>query len=219
MMSLYQLELLSFFGSGIAILFVLAGLFMDHRSERADGIDADRKAGRSRILLVAGMVMYLMAAAGFSGYSILHAQAVVRGADYDDMDVLDRSETVNSVLRNVSRGYIDQSDELPEDPSGCLVILFKYGCVDCFDVHEQLMDALDGHLDGNVYFVSSRSERGKAIVSDCDVIGVPYGIYFHLGDDGYDGQVLYDAFEKDDPSAKFIEANLSGLIDSKNQKK
>lgn len=71
-------------------------------------------------------------------------------------------------------------NKLPQNLNGCTLIIYRYDCPSCHDIHADLVDKLKNQ--NKVYYVCSRSEQGKQIVEEYNVPEVPYGIYIPKSD-------------------------------------
>ena len=104
-----------------------------------------------------------------------NSQAIKYGA----FDKVQLSQTLNEIDKCTKYGFIEDSN-IPEDLSGSIIIYFKYGCPDCISVHDDLMAYLMAHDTSNIYFVSSRSEKGKELLKKYAVPEVPSAVYVKL---------------------------------------
>lgn len=93
--------------------------------------------------------------------------AVKRGAFTDDM-------TVKTMYEGIRYSPIE--DELPEDLKGSIIIYYRFDCPDCHAIYEDLCKAVEGR--DKVYWISSRSKQGKALLANYPVSEVPSAIYF-----------------------------------------
>ena len=104
--------------------------------------------------------------------------------------------TVSETVEHIRKSPVDQSDQLPDDPTDMVVYMYRFTCPDCEDVHEELMTWLDGC--GKPYLcVSSRSEKGKVLKETLSVTEVPSVIYFD-GDGKSHMQIVYKRNENGD---------------------
>lgn len=67
------------------------------------------------------------------------------------------------------------ASKTPDDLSGAIVILYKFGCPDCEGIYPELKKKLEGK--DNVYFVPSGSELGQKLVKNGNIVEVPTGVY------------------------------------------
>lgn len=70
-----------------------------------------------------------------------------------------------------------ESKNVPEDLSGCVLVYFRPGCPDCEAVWPDLKATLAESGLERVYFVNTRSARGKALLEKYPVQEVPSGAY------------------------------------------
>lgn len=123
--------------------------------------------------------------------------------------------TSNITIQELNEGirYSPIEDELPENLEGAIVIFYKFDCPDCHAIYNDLKDAVSGH--DNIYWVSSRSEQGKALLANYPIPEVPYGVYFRTytygGNLNYTKKVLYC----DDANGNTVlnETNLNRLFE------
>lgn len=71
--------------------------------------------------------------------------------------------------------YSPEEDTLPEDLSDSLIIYYRFTCDDCEEIYDDLRQSFLGY--NNVYWISTRSEQGKALRKLYPVEQVPTGIY------------------------------------------
>ena len=115
------------------------------------------------------LILFAASIAFISIFSYWSSTAKKYGA-YDDYN---RTETISSIKTNISKGFVDQSEELPESLAGCTIIFFKYGCNDCARIHDSLYAYLENRPVENLYFVSTRSERGVELTTKYGIPAVP----------------------------------------------
>ena len=75
-----------------------------------------------------------------------------------------KSDSINDIKHNAKMGFIDQSEELPEDLRGCIIVYIKYGCIDCEEIHDGITSYIKDNDVKNIYFVSTRSAKGKELL-------------------------------------------------------
>lgn len=110
------------------------------------------------------IVMLLFAA-------IVANMALVSAALSHGMD--DMSSSYAEIIRGLKNS--PKEDRLPENLHGTVIIYYRFSCEDCQAVYQDLHETLDGLPD--VYFVSTRSEQGKALLELYPTSRVPSGIY------------------------------------------
>ena len=102
----------------------------------------------------------ILASMGLIFYSsILNKIALANGA-YNNIQ---NSQTIGEIKEDVKYGF-EESEDLPSDLTGCVVIFFKYDCPDCKAIHDDLMKAMESHKDNKIYFVSTRSNKGRQLL-------------------------------------------------------
>lgn len=113
-------------------------------------------------------------------YSYINQRAIDCGA-YNNIQL---SQSINDVLYYTDNGYTE-SDNIPSDLSGKLVIFYRYGCPDCAAIHNELIKYLSDNNIDDIYFVSSKSTVGKKLLypySDkdkCLIDQVPSIVYYY----------------------------------------
>lgn len=125
-----------------------------------------------------------------------------------------QTETVASVIKAQKYGFNDESDLLPEDLSGSIIIYFKYGCEDCYDIHDELTKALK-NKDNHIYFISTKSETGEKLLEKYPVAEVPSAIYItkeNSEQNAYAQVLLYEPSNENTERSVFIKDNLEQLI-------
>lgn len=109
--------------------------------------------------------------------------------------------------------YIDQSETLPENLNGSILIYYRYDCKDCQAIHDDLMTYLSNEDMSKIYFVSTRSEKGKTLVQDIYYVNeVPTAVYIYnepINDMTYVAGTLYT---KTDDTTVFVDKYLNDLI-------
>ena len=155
--------------------------------------------------------LYIIGVLLFSISTYFSSKAIKYGAFGDFRKV----ETISSVMEHTDKGYIE-SDNIPEDLRGSIVIYFKYGCPDCAGIHDELVELLQKYPDNRIYFVSTRSETGKKILEQYHIdvvpsaIYVPYNGYHHI-------EILYNYKKQPEDPVIFISENFETLITMQNE--
>lgn len=147
-----------------------------------------------------------------STYLYFNHKALKYGAHDGYMHI----ESISSINKNAKYGFIE-SDNIPDDLTGCIIIYFKYGCNDCARIHDALIKSLNDNNVKNYYFVSSQSEIGKKLRQTYPIDAVPTGIYVRKDKDanvGHYTKVLYDITADSDATNIFVEDNLLYLINA-----
>ena len=128
--------------------------------------------------------LMILASMGLIFYSsVINKMALANGA-YDNIQY---SQTIGEIKEDVKYGF-EESDDLPDDLTGCIVIFFRYGCPDCKGIHDDLMKRVEEHKDNKIYFVSTRSSTGSKLLhpdGDMDkylVNDVPAIVYYQSYD-------------------------------------
>ena len=177
----------------------------------------DFARGIYRIIFILTVITFIGGLVCIGLYSYFKQKAKKYGA-YGDFENV---ETISSIQKRTANGYVDQSNNLPDDLSGYIVIFFKYGCPDCENIHDKLMAYIDKNQIENIVFVSSRSENGEKLRQDYPIDAVPCGIYVRIHPtttvNRYT-EILYEMFPEEDQTDLFIEENMAKLVEhQKNQ--
>lgn len=137
------------------------------------------------------IVFFAISLVGIFVYSSIFAKARKYGA-YGDFY---KTCTLAEIKENNAHGFIDQSDEVPEDTKGCMLIFFKWGCPDCNNIHDQLVEKMKDYEQYKLYFVSTRSDRGKQLVDQYAIDWTPSMTYVYYEDGRYQTRILNDGTE------------------------
>lgn len=135
------------------------------------------------------------------------------------------SMPVSKVITSIMNS--PKADKFPEDPSGSILILYKFGCPDCEAVYDDLKEAVEGH---DVYwipttdpnFVTLKEQYGdKTHLKDGKpTIDVPAGIYIHKDPEKMNGRTgtLYTLYHTDiDGTVHLDESALTRLFKLQNE--
>jgi hypothetical protein len=171
----------------------------------------------SRVLKIAifGYILSLLCICLFCSYSIL-------AKSYGAFDNFIKQETPKSVIEHTTKGFQDQSELVPDDLTGKIIIYVKYGCPDCEGIHDDLLSYLERSSLKNkedYYFVSTRSKKGKELLAKYEVFDVPAAVYIRKNvststDVSYITQTLYEK-ENEDDTATFVANNFDKLLSFK----
>ena len=157
----------------------------------------------SKIILVTAAVCAISSFVLMLTLNISYSIALKHGAYTKDM-------TIATMYDGISHTPVE--DKLPEDLDGCIVVFYRFDCPDCKAIYEDLM-AASANVE-NIYFVSSRSEQGSALIEQYPVPEVPYGIYLRRYT--YNGALNYTRkklfYIDENNTSVFNEANFNRLI-------
>lgn len=165
----------------------------DNIKESGIAIENTKLTKRYSLLTKLAMICFALASASLFIYSFIFSKAVNHGA-YGNFE---KQNTLTEIYNNIKFGFIDQSEELPDDLKGSVIIFYKWGCIDCDNIHDELLAKLDEYDLYKTYFVSSRSAKGKELLEQYPMNSVPSGIYIRYDNEsnGYQGYVLNDGTE------------------------
>lgn len=152
--------------------------------------------------LVCGLAMLLC-------ISCFSAQAKIKGA-YGDFE---KEETIASIYEAMAYGFTDESNDLPENLNGSIIVYFKYGCKDCYKIHNEIESMLTDSA--GIYFVSTKSNRGEELLENYPVPEVPAAVYIlnTPSDLEYVSVLLYEPSNENTDDSVFIKENLTQLIE------
>lgn len=125
---------------------------------------------------------------------LLYASILNKAVQYGAYGNFEKQNTIPEIAANIRFGFQDQSEEIPEDPKGSVILFYRWGCTDCVAVHDALLAKLEEYDLYKTYFVSSQSRRGKELLEQFPMESVPSGIYirYDTAGNGYQGYVLND---------------------------
>ena len=114
-------------------------------------------------------------------------------------------ERESATIGKMAAGLLNSpyEDELPQDLSGRLIVLYRFDCGNCHDIYPDLKNALEGR---EVYWVYSRSEQGRALLKEYPVQSVPTGMYVCQ-----DGVYYAHSLAVHDPDADVMKLNIENL--------
>jgi hypothetical protein len=132
-------------------------------------------------------------------------------------DTYDKTETVEHIFNQVKYGYKDQSNQLPANVDGKILIMYRYGCPDCSDTHDQVMLSLQkaGVDMSDVWFISSKSEKGEFLMDFYELEYVPSAIYQNINSpEEHTARVIYDVNQWQHPDEKYLEYEMLAVINA-----
>ena len=206
--TLYHIEIFAIIMAVLGLIFI-AGMIVSRwkytvkTKKHVDEIGDFGTAAENVKLTKAYIVFTRMAIVAFAIsllviiiYSIIFSNATKYGA-YGDFY---KKNTLAEIQYNIRHGFLDQSDEVPDDPKGCVILFFKWNCEDCTNIHDDLLAKLKEYDLFKTYFVSSRSEKGQELLEKYPMDSVPSGIYIYYDSSkgiDYQGHVLNDGTSLD----------------------
>lgn len=196
-----KLKTLSIMAAIIApLVFILLGLAVHNMTAYCNqthrNMTVAKKLTYQCFLVVTGIVALL-----FLIYPLaLTHGALAHGAENPgDMNITD----INYALDHTP----EEAKFIPDDLAGQIVIYYRFDCPTCLDIHDELMQAIG---DRPVYFVSTRSETGKAMLEKYPVGSVPAGIYITRKPGVFYSESL--AYENQNQAASLNKDNLERLF-------
>lgn len=111
----------------------------------------------------------------------------------------------SATIGEMASGFLNSpyEDDLSQDLSGKLIILYRFDCGNCHDVYPDLKEAIK---DREAYWVCSRSEQGRALLEKYPVSSVPTGMYIC-----HDGVYYSHGLAVHDPDADAMRLNTENL--------
>lgn len=124
--------------------------------------------------------------------------------------VFDEDTTISEIVRRLPK--TPKESELPDNPSDIFIIYFKFGCSDCEAVYPELSRQVRNQPD--VYFISTRSEQGKALQEKYPIDETPTLVYIYPDGTRFAKFLLYEK----DPSGQVVlaQAMLDRAFELKN---
>lgn len=143
-----------------------------------------KKTGRTPFKLINRILMGIYLASITCGCILLLSYAVATNHGLYTTDI-----TLTQLYTGIGKAPVE--DKLPDNISGCIIIFYKFGCKDCETIYQELSDYVDSR--DNIYWVSSRSSQGKALLANYPIESIPTAIYIHENSDGnaYTKKTLY----------------------------
>ena len=224
---IYNIFVMAIFGAIIGFILFIAlfiwqkrikKIFNKYENEQDDAIrmPLQKKFNVNKMLYKTFFILAFFTLLLSLGLTITFAICKHTALKYGAYGDFDRTESISSIHKRAQYGYIDQSEELPDDLSGYIIIFVKYGCPDCENVHDKLLACLKENNIDKVLFVSSRSEKGKALIDKYPIASVPSGVYFKLnqkeGELNRYTEVIYDEAPAPGQEDLFVEENMMKLI-------
>lgn len=173
----------TYFISLIGIIIIVIILIDTIRKFRKGIKDTAQKA-KKRVIVALGVITAL-SLISMVVLNASYAIAVKHGAYTRDM-------TIATMYDGISHSPVE--DTLPTELTpGTIIIYYRFDCPDCRAIYDDLM-AASANVD-NIYFISSRSPQGQALLEQYPVSEVPSGIYLRAytynGALEYTKKVLY----------------------------
>ena len=106
--------------------------------------------------------------------------------------------------------YTPIQDVLPSKLDGCIIVYYKFGCPDCEAIYNEVKETVDN--DKKIYWVSSRSKKGKQLIKEHKITEVPTGVYVSSTGKYYVQKSLYT-------NGKYNKKNMKRLLTLKKKNK
>ena len=148
---------------GTIFILVLAGTgLIAHNKEHPDSKKLSKLIVVLRIAAIIPAVLLIIVFANI-------AVANTKGLQY----VKWQNMTLKQISETADR--TPAASKTPDNLSGAIIILYKFGCPDCEGIYPELKTELQGK--NNVYFVPSGSKLGQKLIKTSGILEVPTGVY------------------------------------------
>lgn len=147
----------------ITVLAIVVAVALSRRKAR------DLK--RRRIVRNACAVVAAIGCIALASLGVVYAQGTAHGMTGDDW----RGRSIGEVIS--LNATTPENQSLPDDATGSVVILYKYGCPDCEAIYGELASAIDEAGIEDVYYVASSSPDGRELVENGSINYVPTVVY------------------------------------------
>lgn len=132
---------------------------------------------KSHKILLCNMIISIVAALACVFTAAIYNKIAIDYGAYGDYQ---STLTPGMISQMPYYSFIDQSNNLPDDLGGKIIIYYRYNCKDCQAIHDDLLNYLTDKDTTNIYFVSTRSEIGQKLVKDIFYVNeVPTAIYVY----------------------------------------
>lgn len=122
--------------------------------------------------MMIGSAIYIM------NVTSIHMTAVKHGMTDDNITLQQMKDSI---------ALSPEESKLPDDLTGAIVIYYRFQCPDCEAIYKQLREMTVNN--DKVYWVSTRSKQGEALLDKYSVDEVPSGIYVRV--DNYGNSIPY----------------------------
>lgn len=153
--------------SMLAAIIAILAIFAIGVSEKPLPVDSAKRRLRAK-LAVTGVAVICLAWSAYATDTVLTA---IRHGAYDtDMGIVEMRRRIPLTPEETP---VQDESEL----SDCLLVYFRFGCPDCEAVHADLSKTLDDAE--RVYYISTRSRQGAALMERFPVDEVPCVVYVY----------------------------------------
>ncbi len=171
------------------IIWLLCGT-----QENKDPTEADKKYFKCENIKVqiytwGGLVGFALSSLSLIAVSIIIGVAKIHGLPNDEIKT---TSNIISMITGIVHTPVESSVKPEDIKSGDIIIYYRFGCKDCEAVYKDLKNSLADVSD--VYWISTRSETGKALLKTYPVTEVPSGVYVRkTGNTSFNKFLLYIA--------------------------
>lgn len=171
---------------GAVVLFVLWLLFavlLNNAQEKAV-LNEQKQPLIAKLLLWASVALTFV----FMLFSVCFISIYVNGKMHG---MYNANRPISTITSHIETSPVE--DRLPpkDKRDNILVLMYRFGCKDCIATYQELQMAFGSYP--NVYWVSSRSKQGKALLKEHPVSEVPSAIYLY----GKGGAVMATLYKND----------------------
>ena len=140
----------------------------------------------------------------------VYPTAIAHGATMEMLEEHSLQETIYHTQNSFEMSDISLIDT---SVGNSFILYYRWDCNDCADTYKDIKAYIDEHpIDIPIYYISSRSETGQALLEKYNVGSVPSLIYVYPNEFSSFGETLYIKQSEDKP-AIFDERAMRNLFD------
>lgn len=139
-----------------------------------------------KTLYISGLIVSLLAAVLLISLIPISISAKRHGMTDENFS----SMSIISVIHSISNSPVEDNIDVDNISGGTIIIYYKFGCKDCEAIYKDLKTAINDIDD--VYWISTKSETGEALLEKYPVTEVPSGIY--IRNNTLSGSVTFSKF-------------------------
>lgn len=140
----------------------------------------------AKSLYVSGLIVSLLAVVLLISLFPISVTARNHGMTEESFSTMPITSVIHSIANSPSQDSIDVDNVA----GGTIIMYYKFGCEDCEAVYKDLKAAVENVND--VYWISTQTENGKALLEKYPVTEVPSGIY--VRNNTLSGNVTFSKF-------------------------
>lgn len=161
-----------------------------------------KKQESKKAILLARIAIILLI---LSCIGLIITTVLVKSAS--DRGMYDNTQPIDEVMYHIENSPIDQSSEIPAEPTNLLVRVYRFDCKDCNALHETIENDIANYDHINV---SSRTPEGKIFSVEYGVNQVPSIVAFNSAGEHLT-LPLYTSDENGNPI--YLPENTEALIE------